>query len=471
MSSFTFRVTCRFAVLVTVTTAVVLVIGGFLLSHEMEEGIELLHDIEVHELTELIGLDPTLSAAAVAERIQHDTDSDAELFAIQVASANGVVLFRSQNLGDTILAMPSDGSKHWTATLRSLGRVHLSVYTNGPWRIHIGSPLAASERVLRDYVRMCVPLIIGVAIISVGLGYAFSRATLRPLRAIEATANRIRADQLTERIPVPPGRDELAALTRLLNQMFDRLQDSFEQVRRFTADASHELKTPLALIRLNAEKLRPRLASDPEASAAVADILEEIARLHQVIDRLLFLAKSESGALALAPRAVDVAGLVSAFAEDAEALAEDRGVRFELAENAPGEIQAEPDLLRQLLLNLVANAVAVVAPASLVQLTSSPTPDGWRFVVLDEGPGIPEADLPRVFGRFARVDRADEGPKGRAGHGLGLAICKSIAELHGGAIRAENRQDRAGLRVVVTLPRLRGAEGASGERASARAKL
>ncbi len=452
MKSFTFRVTCRFALLVTLTTAGVLLAGGFLLQHETERGLELLHDIESRELHQLIGNDPTLGAEGVTARIKRDTESDAALFVIQVSDTAGNVLFRSANLGESVLAPAPGGAAHWTVSVPFHGAVHVSEYLLGPWRIQVGSPLAPSERLLHDYIRMTVPLTFGVALLSVALGYGFSRATLRPIRAIEATANRIRADNLSERIPEPPGHDELVSLTRLLNQMFDRLQSSFEQVQRFTADASHELKTPLALIRLNAEKLRTRLAQDADSSAAVADILEEIGRLHQVIDRLLFLAKSESGALVPALRTLPTETFIAAFTEDAQALAEDRQVRFELTQNDPGEIRAEPDLLRQLLLNLVANAVAVSQPGGLVTLESRRTEGGRRFAVIDEGPGLSEAQLTRVFDRFVRFNPVGDETGQRGGHGLGLAICKSIVQLHRGTIRAENRADRSGLRVTVELP-------------------
>lgn len=451
MKSFTFRLTLRFVLLATGTTAAVLLLGGFLLQHENERGLELLHEIEARELRQLIGDDGSLRAPAVAAKIKRDSDSDAALFIIQVADAAGEVLFRSENLGQTVL--PAAGaSPHRTVDLPSLGRAHLSEYELRPWRIQVGSPLAPSDRLLRDYLRISVPLVVGVALLSVAMGYAFSRATLRPIRSIEDTANRIRADNLSERIAVPPGDDELAALARLLNQMFDRLQGSFEQVRRFTGDASHELKTPLALIRLNAEKLRSRLAADPEGSAAVSDILEEIAQLHQVIDRLLFLAKSDSGALVAALRAVPTDTFIAAFSEDAQALAEDRGVRFALARNDPGEVRAEPDLLRQLLLNLVANAVMVSKPGSCVTLESIRTPAGRTFTVVDEGPGLPDAHLARVFERFVRFGNAEAEGTNRGGHGLGLAICKSIVQLHHGSIQAENRSERPGLRVTVNLP-------------------
>ncbi|MBA4137868.1 MAG: two-component sensor histidine kinase [Opitutus sp.] len=451
MRSFTARLTLRFALLVTLTTMAVLLAGGLLLDHQVEHGLELLHEIEANELAGLLGADGSLPAAEVEQRIRHDADSDAALFLIQVVGPREQILFRSENLGETLLPAGGAAPRHWTTRLPFLGRVHLSSFQAGPWRVLIGSSLGASERLLQDYVRISLGLVAGVALLSFGLGYAFSRDTLKPIRAIETTARRIRADNLGERIPVG-GRDELASLARLLNETLDRLQASFEQVRRFSADASHELKTPLALVRLNAEKLRPRLAHDAEALAALEDMLEEVTQLNQVIDRLLFIAKSESGALALAKRPLLLAPWLESFAEDAQALAEDRGAKFRLEENRSGEVSADADLLRQLLLNLVTNAVAVSPAGGTVVLASRAEGGRWIFAVTDEGPGLPPEQLARVFERFVRFHRSGAEPPPERGTGLGLAICKAIAELHGGTIRAENRMDARGLRVVVELP-------------------
>jgi signal transduction histidine kinase len=194
------------------------------------------------------------------------------------------------------------------------------------------------------------------------------------------------------------------------------------------------------------------VAGDAAAAAEVENILEEIAQLNLVIERLLFLARTESGALAPALRPVALAPLLASLAEDAQALAEDRGVRFTLGENPAGEIAAEPELLRQLLLNLVTNAVAVSPRGAVVRLDSAPAGEAWQLTVTDEGPGLPADQLGRIFERFVRCPGQME-PAAPAGHGLGLAICKAIAELHGGTIRAENRADRSGLRVTVLLPR------------------
>ena len=247
----------------------------------------------------------------------------------------------------------------------------------------------------------------------------------------------------------PKGRDELAALTRLLNETFDRIESAFGQVREFTAAASHELKTPLALLRLNLEKLRPRLEDDPEALSTMADLLEEVDRFHQIIEHLLFLSKAESGVLKLKPERVDLPGWLAEWAEDASVLVEDRGGRFELDLEGQGGLMGVPSLLRQLLFNLLTNALKFSPHSGLITLQVRRDGPQWRLALSDEGPGLPSDQLERVFGRFVRYERGDD-PVERTGHGLGL-ICRSIVEFHGGTIKAANREDRSGLRIQVVL--------------------
>lgn len=452
--SFTLRLTVRFAVLVTLTTAAVLAAGGWLLHRQAMRGLTELHETEGRELGEILGT-AALPPEEVARRIGDEADSDAALFFLQVRDAQGGILFRSPNLGATLLPALGGQAQHWEETLPQAGRVLISDFVAGPWHIQVASRLDATDRMMRDYTRVSGLLLAGVALLSGFLGHQFSRATLRPVRAIEATARRIRADNLSERIPVAAGHGELTALIELLNGTFDRLQRSFDQVQRFTAEASHELKTPLALARLNAEKLQARVRSDPEGEALTGEILDEIARLNRIIESLLFLAKTDGGALPAPRRELGLAALVRDFADDAAALAEDAGVKFVLARNDEGTVAADPGLLRQLLLNLLSNALAVSARHATITLESRLEPDGWRLVLSDEGPGLPADQLERVFERFVRYEGTLRGDA-RGGAGLGLAICRSIVELHGGRIVAENRPDRRGLRVVVHLPDGRG---------------
>lgn len=450
MRTFSQRLTLRFAALVLVTSALVLAAGGWLLDREMRRNLELLHASEHAELRLLLGSGPPLTPAEAERRLGRDAENGSALFLVQVRDPAGRLLFRSRNLGTSLLPALPAGTAHGETELPGLGPLFVSEFAGEGWRLALASPLGLVEGLLLDYVRISLLLLAGVVAVGLALGHAFSRVTLQPVRLIAETANRIRSDNLSERIPTPAGRDELATLVRLLNQMFDRLQSAFEQVGRFAADVSHEVKTPLSLIRLNAERLRGRVAADPEAAAAVADILEEIDRIHHVADRLLFLARAESGALQCALRPAAVGSILGPLAEDAQVLAADRGVQLVVEAVADAEIRADPGLLRQLLLNVLSNAISVTAPGGEVRLRSGPAEGGWRFEVLDEGPGLPPEQLARLFERFVRFDRRDG--QTRPGHGLGLAISRSIAQLHGGTIRAENRADRPGLRIDVELP-------------------
>jgi two-component system heavy metal sensor histidine kinase CusS len=171
------------------------------------------------------------------------------------------------------------------------------------------------------------------------------------------TANRIRSDNLSERISVPEVHDEMSDLARLLNQMFDRLESSFLQIRRFTADASHELKMPLSLIRLHAEKMLVNGELLPAHREAVQIQLEEIARLNRIIDELLFLARADANALKLELKAQSPAPLLQAFAQDASVLAEHHGRQFTWEHRGEGGVALEPKWMRQVLLNLLTNAI------------------------------------------------------------------------------------------------------------------
>jgi signal transduction histidine kinase len=453
MRSFTGRMVVQFAVLVTLTIGVVLAAGRWLLSREAINGLDLLNQAEFTEIHDRLGsFQAAPNPTEVDHRIRAHTEIDSTLYFFQVRDSTGKVIFRSTNLGASELAVLPNGVSRWTGQLQGVGPVRISAFRDGMLSVQVASPLRPFQWLLKDYERVSLYLLLGVALASIGLGWAFARLTLRPVRAIHATASRIRADNLGERIPMPEGRDELAALVRLLNRMFDRLESSFAQVKRFTADASHELKTPLTFVRLNAERLRAKYANDPETTVAVGDILEELDHLGQIIESLLFLAKAESGALVLTKTEAQAETFVRDFAEDAVALAEDRGAQFRIVRADAGRIRCEQTLVRQLLTNLATNAIRVSPPGGTVTLESRICEGWWRMTVSDQGPGLPRDQLEPVFERFQRYGPTSGKAGTEAGAGLGLAICRSIATLHGGTIHAENREDTAGFSVIVNLP-------------------
>jgi len=211
----------------------------------------------------------------------------------------------------------------------------------------------------------------------------------------------------------------------------------------------------LALLRLNAEKLRSRLAADAEGSTALSEILEEADHLRRITDALLFLATVEGGAFEATLSEVAADALVRDFSGDAAALGEDACVQFRVSQSDHAAVRCDPTLIRQLLLNVVTNAFRVSPPGGCVELESTLDKVLWRLAVSDDGPGLPPDRLEHAFERFVRFSTAAGQPDPETGHGLGLAICRSIATLHGGTIRAENRQGRSGLRVVVEIPQRR----------------
>jgi signal transduction histidine kinase len=302
-----------------------------------------------------------------------------------------------------------------------------------------------------DYFQVSLLLIGFVVIFGLIWGFWMSRMALSPIRSIQQTAQRISANNLGERIKVDDVEGEIGDLKRLLNQMFDRLESSFERLWRFAGDASHELKTPLILIRLQSERLLLHGSLSPTDKEAIQQQLENINRLNAVIEKLLFLAKSEVGAITLNLQMQPTRPFIASFGEDAQALCEDHQVIFHCTENTELRAAFNATLIRQVLLNLLTNALNAVRSGGEIALSSRLHSGQWQIIVEDTGPGIPDDRLKEVFEPFVRIDQGSTQDR-EAGSGLGLAICRRIVNLHSGTIRLENRVDLRGLRVVVEIP-------------------
>lgn len=306
---------------------------------------------------------------------------------------------------------------------------------------------------MKGYEQLFGGLLIVMLVASSAIGFGLSRLALRPVRLIQETAARINSDNLGERIPVPAVQDEMSNLARLLNQMFDRLEAAFNQTRRFTAEASHELKTPLSLVRLQAEKLLLDGGMKPAQEESLHVLLEEIARLNQIIEQLLFLSRAEARAISLRPTQQDAGKFIEAFSADARVLAESRGTNFAERIESSGPVVIDPTWIRQVLLNLLTNALNASAPGTTVTLTAALTGNTWRVIVDDEGSGVPPEMREKIFERFVRLGtNGKPGDGGEGGSGLGLAISRSIIGLHRGTIRAEPGPGGRGLRVMFELP-------------------
>ena len=258
---------------------------------------------------------------------------------------------------------------------------------------------------------------------------------------------------LHRRLPIPMVKDEFGRLSETLNQMMARLELSFVALRRFTADASHELKTPLTVLRAGVERAVTTPNLPQETMVVLEETLQEVNRMTELVDALLTLARADEGRAPLHREAVDLRGLLAEVEETGELLAEPGNVKIAV-EMPPQPVMLEVDgsRIRQLVLNLVTNAVKYTPAEGRVRLGLVDEPQRVVFTVADTGIGIAPGDLPHIFDRFYRADTARTRTGERPGAGLGLAICKWIAEAHGGTIDVQSRAGR-GTTFTVTLPK------------------
>jgi two-component system heavy metal sensor histidine kinase CusS len=439
-----------YALAAAASIAVLSSAGFFILEKQLIHGLDMLNAAEFAQVQARLGNDyEALDPRAIDARIRETTDYASVLFFIDIHGKQVGTVFRSTNLhGHTIPDIP--GERVFDVEVAGIGALRTGEFILPPFDVVIATPLKPVEDVMRGYVRVCVAMVSLMLVLSVAIGFGLTRFALRPVRIIEQTANRIRSDNLSERIPVDNIDDEVANLAHLLNQMFDRLESSFNQIRRFTADVSHELKTPLSLMRLQAERLIVEGGLSPAQEEAVQVQLEEVARLNKIIEELLFLSRAEARAVPLECKPQQPASFISNFATDARVLAEHRGVRYSDSHEGDGRVVFDPKWIRQVLLNLLTNALNVSPPNGTVTIRSLLSGSTWRVSVEDEGPGVPIEMRARIFERFMRL-AVREGLED-AGSGLGLAICRSVVQLHNGTIRAEAGAGGRGLCVVFELP-------------------
>jgi len=299
-------------------------------------------------------------------------------------------------------------------------------------------------------------LVIGTilgTLLALVVGAAVAQVALAPINAITRTAGQInRTQDLGRRIPDTGHRDEIGRLAVTFNEMLDRIEAMFDRQRQLVADVSHELRTPLTTIRGEVDLMTRRGELDPEGLAAVR---EESARMGRMINDLLLLAQADSG-LAVEQFPVALDDLLTGVLRQARTLTADPA-QLRLGRVQPATVMGDADRLRQLVLNLVDNALKHNPPGTTVTLELTTAGDEAVLVVADDGRGIPPEDLARIFDRFYRVDKARTRQAG--GTGLGLSIVQWIAAAHGGQVEVASRPGE-GTRFTVRLPLAAGADEA-----------
>ena len=309
--------------------------------------------------------------------------------------------------------------------------------------------LAFAESELFAPIMVTIPLIL---IFSAILAWAVAGTALAPVERLISDLEAIQDGRsLHKRLPIESDENELDRLGHTINAMMARLEGSFGGLRRFTADASHELKTPLTVLRADIERVMqsPNVADDQ--LPPLEEALAETARMADLVDSLLTLARADEGRFDVHREPIALDDVVRDVAETAMILGEDAGVNVAVGTVDAVSFDGDPVRLRQLLLNLITNAVKYTARGGTVTLGLEDRGEHAAVVVSDTGIGIAAADLPYIFDRFWRVDRARSRGSERGGVGLGLAIAQWIAHAHGGFIGVGSRLGR-GSTFTVLLP-------------------
>ena len=316
--------------------------------------------------------------------------------------------------------------------------------------LRVGSSLRPVEKMLD---RLIFVLQIGsplAVLVSMFGGWFLAGRALRPVDNITNTAQRIAAGDLTQRIHTS-STDEIGRLASTFNDMIGRLEASIRQIRQFSADASHELRTPLTITKGETE-LALRKERTPEAYREVLESnLEEIDRMSRIVDELLFLSRADLGEIKIAKEPVQLEYLIQEIQQQAQVLGKDREVETVVRHLEPAEVAGDEWRLRELLLNIVDNAVKYSQEQGQIEIKLERAGNMAKLSVKDNGIGISPDDQKMIFDRFFRSDAARAHVQ--KGTGLGLAICKWIAETHQGKIQVESTQGQ-GSRFTITLPLL-----------------
>ncbi len=382
-----------------------------------------------------------------------------------VADANGEVLevsdtYRSIGIDsrDEIrrilsLSEPSEIHKRWdsegVAYLIKAGR---TLDDKGrPYFFAIGRSLESVQSTVHDFTRLYFAVLPGLIILSGGLGWLLAGRAIRPVNDVAQAAQAITGSNLSLQIPLRGAGDELDHLIDSFNRMTARLDESFEQTRRFSTDVSHELRTPLTAIRGQLEVGLLTAQTPEQYREAMLNALEDVEKLSSIVRALLLLSQAESGQLVLQKTPLDLAAMAEDVADQFQIPAEEKHVALSTEVRSGALISGDHTQIERLLSNLLSNAIKYTPAGGTVRVrVDLADSSGWaRLAVEDTGVGIPAENLPRIFDRFYRVRSADTSVV--PGLGLGLSFVAWIVQVHGGRIEVASTPGE-GTRFTVLLP-------------------
>jgi signal transduction histidine kinase len=381
-------------------------------------------DMTVPELDELVGILPE------GQLIQVVGTDKKRLFPLDPSPIRG-------SLGT--LACPTPSIDNPTAGNSSYRRLCRPVdYEGKPGYLVISSSLLEDQTLLRNFTTALIEMIPIVLVVSSLGGYSLSRRALRPVGLLISEAQSITAEDLSRRLPVPQANDELQQLAHAWNELLSRLELAMRRVVQFTADASHELRNPIAYIRATAEFHLRNTDLDETSRDGFLEIAAETKGTTELLENLLLLARADAGHAPAEVSDVEARSQLGEVCERIQPLVTVKNqilVREFATESYPLILSIDPSHLRRLVLILLDNAVKYTPPGGTIRINCE-LGDGFLLQVSDTGIGIPRGARPHIFDRFYRVDssRADANP----GVGLGLAIAKWIVDIYGGEIDVQS---------------------------------
>ena len=387
----------------------------------------------------------------------------------QQGAAVGVMVLDAKGrvLSQTGIAMPSASARAAARTAISSARVAAATLAAAaqPERIRatpvrldgtaveavvVGQGIGDLQQTLFEVAVLLVVVVVVLAAAVVALSYVLAGRALRPVRSMAATARDISQHDLHRRVELSLPDDELGELAATFNDMLARLEVAFDSLQQFTADAAHELRAPLALIQAELEVSLRRARTSQEYTASERVALAEVERLRRLVNRLLILARADAGALQPLLQRVDAGDLLEEAAERWRTVARARDIAIDVDSVDEGLVECDPELLRSLVHNLLDNAIRYTPPGGRVGIRAETQDGNWHISVADTGPGIPADMRDSVFRRFTRGDTARATSTG--GAGLGLALCRVIAEVHGGRIAVhDNGAGGATFEVIIPV--------------------
>ncbi|MDO4836934.1 MAG: HAMP domain-containing sensor histidine kinase [Clostridia bacterium] len=411
-------------------------------------------------LTELLKDDLSLALEQLSSQVEHKNGQ--LYFEDETPVKSGIMYYITEENGSE-LASHGEDITAFDAYPVQAGTFTHAQYAGETWllldssSIPVGNEcirirVAASCRQIQQTLRIFqlifllgVPIMTALAAL---IGSLLAKQSLKPVQQIICCADEITAGDLSRRIPEASGKDELGALANTLNHMLASLEESFRRERRFTSDASHELRTPVAVITVYAESLLTDTSLSQEEYSKVETILNECKRMQRMVSQMLTLTRGQEGRYPVLMEKVCLNDVLDGVHAVLEPVAEEQSITLHFTAESSIDLCADQSLLTQLVLNLTENAIKYGKVGGDAWVNAAQTDDAVLLTVRDNGIGISAENLPHIFERFFRADTARD----RSGTGLGLSIVQWITSLHGGTIQAESHLHQ-GTIFTVTLPK------------------